>query len=171
MEHTLNPRDIGQSPDTLGVIQSGRSIQTTSRVIPRKHTTLSTESLGDRNTLPLSSRNTSDEFVSDQRVARVLNVQHLEQGGKEFLSEFFVRDTAGELSGGLASQGGLDGLPNGQGRQVDVICTRTQERGLATRLGSISCMIVTHLPDCTRPLQNTSSSSPGPTTLGIRHHP
>jgi len=71
----------------------------------------------------------------------VLNVQHLEQGGEELFSEFLLRDTAGDLSGGLASQGGLDGLPDGQSRQVDVVCTWTRK---TTAISKLASSIINH---------------------------
>jgi hypothetical protein len=52
----------------------------------------------------------------------VLDVEHLEQGVEELFTELVLGDAAGELSGGLASEGGLDGLPDGQGGQVLVVC-------------------------------------------------
>jgi hypothetical protein len=115
-------RDVGQGPDALGVIERGRGIETTRRVVPRKDTTLSTERLCDRDTLPLSTRDTTDELVSDQSSRGVFDIEHLEQGVEELFTELVLGDAAGELSGGLASEGGLDGLPDGQGGQVLVVC-------------------------------------------------
>lgn len=51
----------------------------------------------------------------------MLDVEHLEQGVEELFTELVLGDAAGELSGGLASEGGLDGLPDGQGGQVLVV--------------------------------------------------
>jgi len=118
--------DIGQGPDALGVIERGRGIETTRRVVPRKDTTLSTERLCDRDTFPLSTRDTTDELVSDQSSRGVLDVEHLEQGVEELFTELMLGDAAGELSGGLASEGGLDSLPDGQGGQVLVVFLAVQ---------------------------------------------
>ena len=118
-------RDVGQGPDTFGIVERGRGVETTRGVVPGKDTTLTTESLGDRDTLPLSTRDTSNKLVTDKGVGSVLNVEHLEQGAEEFFTELLLRNTAGKLARGLASEGGLDGLLDSQGGQVLIICCIT----------------------------------------------
>lgn len=173
MHHLLprrNSRNIGQGPDTLGVIERGRGIETPRRVVPRKHTTLSTERLGDRDTLPLSPRDTSDELVPDERIRGVLDVEHLKQGSEELFPELFLRDPAGEFSGRLASEGGLNGLLNRQGGQVFVVC-RCDRISTDPFPRQRSSPYGTHPPRCTRPPRYTSSSSPWRSIPGKRHPP
>jgi hypothetical protein len=84
--------DVGQKAEGLGIVESGRCVETTSRVVPRSEDTASAPHLGDRDTLPLSARDTAHEGVADDGVGGVLDVEHGEEELEHFLAELLVGD-------------------------------------------------------------------------------
>jgi hypothetical protein len=113
--------EIGQKSQRLGIVERGRSIEASGRVVPRSKGDVTTEHLGDRDSLSLSSRNTSHEGVTDVGVGRVLDVEHGEQEVENLLSELGVGDTGNLLSRGLGLERETKRLGDSKSRQVVIV--------------------------------------------------
>ena len=80
------------------IVERSRSIQTSRRVVVRTDSSASNHHFSDRDTLALTTRDTADERVSNDRVFRVFNVEHAEQHIDDLLLEFVLGDASGSIS-------------------------------------------------------------------------
>jgi hypothetical protein len=79
--------DIGQGPDRSSELKSCRGVESSRRVVPSDDGSTVNKDLGDGDSLSLSSRDSSDELVTDERVGGVLDTERLEEKGEEFYVE------------------------------------------------------------------------------------
>ena len=107
--------DIGHDAQGLGVVQGGAGIQTTGGVVPADNGGFGGQCFRDTNTLPLTTRHTTDELVTDKGVPGMSNTKHLEQSVND------NGDAGTVLLLGLVDLRELEGLPDGERREMLII--------------------------------------------------
>lgn len=159
---TDHREDVGEDSEGLRVVESGGSIKSSSRVVPRCDASVRCHHLGDRDPLPLASRNSSSEGISDDGVLGVLDVEHLKERRLNLLPEVLNRGSGESLSGRLTGESERKGLSNSKGGEMDVVCAG-KEQGGQPMFSSRGCPDKrTNLQGCRQPLRGTSFSSRRP---------
>lgn len=114
--------DVCHDAKRLGVVEGGGGIETLRTVVPGSDGRSSGDHLGDGYSLSLTTRDTSDLSVTDEGVAGVGNVEHPEQQAEYFLFELLDRLLRHPLAWGLEGECEAEGLTDGEGGKVDVVC-------------------------------------------------
>jgi len=113
--------DIGHDAKRFGIIQSCRSIETSSRVVPTEHDSPGSHHFCDRHSLSFTTGNTSNERIADFRIASMRDVQHTQKQFKDFISELFLFLFRQSFAGSLGSESKHERLPDSKGWKVIVI--------------------------------------------------
>lgn len=80
---------IGENAERLGIVQGGGGIETLGCIVPGGNSRACRHHLGDRDSLALSTRDTSNFGITDEGILRVRNVQHAQEQVSDFVSELF----------------------------------------------------------------------------------
>lgn len=105
------------------------SVQTSRRVVVADDMSASRHHLQNTNTLPLATRDAANEFVTDEGLLGVSDVEHLQKHVEDLHVEGLASDSGktGSLARCLGSQCEFEGLFDSEGGDVDVICVRAKQ--------------------------------------------
>jgi hypothetical protein len=99
----------------------GRKRREDERVVPRSNGGASSHHLSDRDTLTLTTGDTTNEGGSDLGVLSVWNSEHAKEEVQDFLLKLLAARAGKELAGGLEGESEEERLSDGEGRSVDVV--------------------------------------------------
>jgi len=113
--------DVGEDAQRLGVVESGRGVETASRVVPRGDARPGRHHLGDRDALALAARDAAHEGVADLGVARVRDAEHAQEELHDLLVELLLGLAGEELARRLDAQGEEERLGDRERRRMVVV--------------------------------------------------
>lgn len=111
---------LGLHSQSLAKLNSVGGIETTGGVIPALQGSTRQGSLGDGNSLALTTRNSSDVLVTHSSVDGVRNTKHGHDDVSQMGGKGIPAEALGKVSGLSGSSGKSEGITNTQLREVDI---------------------------------------------------
>ena len=87
------PQNVGHYSKAFHKVKSCRRIQATCGIIPALYSSPGCHHFSDTHALSLSSRNATNEFISDKSLLSMRDVQHVQQRLGHLGVKVFVRET------------------------------------------------------------------------------
>ena len=112
---------VGLDTDRFDIVQSRGRVETTGRAIPHIDTGSDRHLFRDGKTLAITTRDTTNERVTDLGLDLARQSVHLGQNIEEFLNEFATMFLEAHARG-FGLERCFQGLTDSQGRVMEVIC-------------------------------------------------